>query len=145
MNKILLLVFIMGTLYSQCQSIDGFRGWKWGTPYSEVETELIKSRNKIPGFKAYDKIGDKLEYEGMQVRLITYGFKKNVFKAINIGMYSKDIDAIIEVFTKKYGKPKQTEMEFLKNWEWHLENADISVAFIPTKKENGISVGIKGK
>ncbi len=135
---------LLSSFCLNAQSVDDFRGWKWGTPFSQLESELVKSKNKLPGFKAYDKIGDLLEFEGCKARLITYGFKKDVFRIVNIGLYSDDIEKITRIFTEKYGEPKVSELGLLKNWEWQLKTADISIAYIKSKKD-GITIGIKGK
>lgn len=141
---VFLLLLFSTLIYSQ-EQLDGFRDWKWGTMLKDVESQLKKSSNKLPGFAAYDKIDEDLKFEGLEVRLITYGFKKKVFRAVNIGVKTSDLDKIVEIFTKKYGEPKKTETSFLTNWEWHLNSADMSITYFPTAKEDGVTIGIKGK
>jgi hypothetical protein len=140
-----ILLLLCFTLSFPQEQIDGFRGWKWGTPLEYVESQLKKSSNKLPGFVAYEKINENLTYEGLKARLITYGFKKKKFKAVNIGLKNADLDKIVAIYTKKYGEPKKTETPFFTNWEWHISTADISVAYFPSKKEDGVTIGIKGK
>lgn len=140
----ILLLLCSTIIYSQ-EQIEGFGGWKWGTPLADIESQLKKSSNKLPGYASYDKIDDDLNFEGLQARLITYGFKKKALKVVNIGINNADLDKIVEIFTSKYGEPKKTETPFLTNWEWHINSADISIAYLPSKKENGVTIGIKGK
>lgn len=146
MKKYLVFLILISSsiVYSQ-EQITGFGGWEWGTPLVDVESQLTKSSNKLPGFAAYDKINEELTFEGLDARLITYGFKKKVFRAVNIGLKNSDLDKIVEIFTEKYGEPKKTETPFLTNWEWHISSADMSITYLPSKKEDGVTIGIKGK
>ncbi|MDZ7740413.1 MAG: hypothetical protein U5Q03_01285 [Bacteroidota bacterium] len=144
MKKIFFVILLLTSLGLYAQSIDGFRDWKWGTPFSALEQELVKSKNKIPGFKTFDRIGDMLEFEGCKARLITYGFKKDEFRAVNIGLYPDDIDKIIKVITEKYGEPKVTDLDSVENRVWHLKSAEISIAYAKSEKD-GLTIGIKGK
>ncbi len=146
MKKYFTILFLLCSTitYSQKQ-IDGFRGWKWDTPLEDIESQLKKSSNKLPRYAAYDKIDEDLTFEGLQARLITYGFKKKKLKVVNIGLKNTDLDKIVKIFTKKYGKPKKTETPFFTNWEWHISTADMSISYFPSKKEDGVTIGIKGK
>ncbi len=145
--KGIVFIFLMFTctLISAQEEIEGYGDWKWGTLYTDVQDELVVSSNKLPGFKAYDKKNETLEFEGLKARLITYGFKKGEFWVVNIGLYSEDMGEIVEIFTNKYGEPLKTETPFLTNYEWHINSADFSISYFPSKGNEGLTIGIKGK
>ncbi|MFC2120150.1 hypothetical protein ACFLTI_00990 [Bacteroidota bacterium] len=140
----MLAVFSIG-LFGQ-SDINGFRDWDWDIEFSTVSRDLTPSKNKLPRFKAYDKKTENLSFEEITAHLITYGFKNGKFAAVNIGIFNKDLDHIVKVFTKNYGKPRKVDTPFLMNYEWHLKSADISISHFPSKKgEKNTSIGISKK
>ena len=123
--------------------IDGFRGIKWDTPKSDFSFELVKSKNRIPGYKAYDKKGENFNFEGITAHTITYAFEDELFYAINIGIEKKDLKAIIAKFTSKYGEPKAKESPIIVNYEWYLEKTMISVTYLPmVQGTKTVTIGI---
>ncbi|MBN2521105.1 MAG: hypothetical protein JXB17_11400 [Bacteroidales bacterium] len=142
---VLFVLMIISTLISAQEEIEGYGNWKWGTLYTDVQDELVPSTNKIPGFKAYEKKNETLEFEGLKARLISYAFKNGEFVGINIGLFSEDLEKIVEIFTGKYGEPLKTETPFLTNYEWHINSADISITNLPSSGNEGLAVGIKRK
>jgi len=146
-KSLLLLVFAVLSFGLFAQSnINGFRNWKWDKKISEVSEDLISSKNKLPRFNAYDKKSEDFHFQGLIAHLITYGFRDGKFAAVNIGIYNKDLDNIVKIFTKKYGKPRKVDTPFLVNYEWHLKSSDISITYLPSKKgDKNTSIGISKK
>ena len=132
---IMLVLFLSSGLFAQ-NDIDGFRGLKWGTPFSDLSEKLVPSKNKTPGFKGYDMKDENFSFEGITAHTITYVFKKNLLYGVNIGVFNKDLDKLVAVFTGKYGDPKVTDTPFLVNYEWHLEKTDIAITNFPTNKSD---------
>ncbi len=131
------------TAVSQAAEPDGFRGIKWGTPLSELESKMVKSENRIPPYDGYDMKNEDLNYLGVTARLITYGFKKGKLMAVNIGIYKKDLEKIVSVYTKQYGEPKKIDTFIFKNYEWHLKIVDIGITSLPGKANTTIGISKK--
>ncbi len=102
----ILTILFIGQLYAQ-DDITGFRGVLWGTPMTEMDGEFIRSTNKVPPYKGYDKKDENFSYEGVTPHSITYGFKKDIFKGVNLGFYDKDLEKLLGILTKKYGEPQE--------------------------------------
>lgn len=148
MKKLLfiLLLFVPFTGLIAQADVDGFRNWKWGLEYSEVAKRLTPSKNRLPRFTAYDKLSENYHFEGIKAHLINYGFRDDIFSGVNIGIFNKDLDHIVKVFTKKYGEPKKIDTPVVINYEWHLKSGNISITYLPFKKGNkNTSIGISKK
>jgi hypothetical protein len=147
MKKVVLLLLICFPLISFSQTdagIDGFRGLKWGTPMSDFPFELVKSKNRIPPYKAYDrKSGEDFMYEGIRVHTLTYAFDDNTFAAVNIGILHAQLEDMVERFTNKFGTPTVKESPIIVNYEWYLEKSMISITYLPmVQSEKNVSIGI---
>ena len=126
------------------EAVDGFRDWKWGISLSEVESKLKPSDNKMPSMKSYElKEGEDLTLEGMELRMISYGFKKDKFEMASIGIYLKDVDALVKMYSEKYGEAKKTDVGFMVNYEWHPSGADISLVRISSGENENSVIGIR--
>ena len=135
-------LLLLGFCFAEEKAEGDFRDLTWGTPFSELQDQLVKSSNKMPRFKSYELKNDVLEYEGIAVHLISYGFRKGKLEAVSVGLYNKDVEAVVAVLTEKYGEPKKVETPLLMNWEWHPERSDIAVSYFPTKKgDKGAAIG----
>jgi len=128
------------TAISQAAEPDGFRGINWGTPLSELGDKMVKSENSVPPYDGYDMKTEDFNYLGVTARLITYGFKKGKFMAVNIGIYKKDLEKIVSVYTKQYGEPKKVDAFIFKNYEWHLKNVDIGITSFPGEANTTIGI-----
>jgi hypothetical protein len=145
-NIFLLIIFCL-PFFSFAQShadVDGFRGIKWDTPMSDFSFDLVKSKNRIPGYKAFDKkSGENFNFEGITAHTITYAFEDEVFYAINIGIKKKDLKTIVAKFTTKYGEPKVKDSPIVVNYEWYLDKTMISVTYLPmVQGEKTVSIGM---
>ncbi|MCH8904380.1 MAG: hypothetical protein IIA45_10750 [Bacteroidetes bacterium] len=139
----LLIIFALSTglLYSQTD-LTGFRGIEWGTPFEEISEKLTPSKNKTPGVKGYDMKDNDYNFEGVVAHTMTYGFKKDKFHGVNIGVYNKDLETVVASLTEKYGEPKVTKTPILDNYEWHLPSTSITLTyFMMTKSEEGVTIG----
>ena len=119
----------------------GFRDMKWGTELSSLGGKLVKSKNAIPPFKAYEMPGENLAWEGIKATSITYGFSNGKFGGLNIGFAKDDFNTVLKSLTGKFGNPKKTDLFIMKNYEWHTADVDISLI----DSANGGSFNIKPK
>jgi len=141
---LLLLILSLPSMINAGEAIDyakGFRDMEWGASLSDWENLLQKSKNKIRPFKGYDRTGENLNWEGITAKSITYGFRRGKFGGLNIGFADKDVAAVLDAFSEKFGKPKKTNLFIMTNYEWHTDDLDISL--ISSKK--GASINIKPK
>ncbi|MBT3423992.1 MAG: hypothetical protein HOG05_09115 [Bacteroidetes bacterium] len=134
MQKLFTLILFIALASSTFAQVNSYNGYKWGTPYSEMEDKLVPSDNKIPGYKSYEMKNQEMKFEGFTVHTLSYVFKKNVFYGVNIGFYSKDKETILALLTKKYGEPKAVETPFVVNYEWHLEKTAMALTYLPTNQ-----------
>lgn len=128
--------------------IDGFRDYKWDTPFSKMSEGMKATSSKTPGFKGYEKDGDNLTYNGFKAKSIIYLFKKDLFIGVTIALSNDDYDKVVKYYTNKYGESKYTEMPFLKNHEWHSDKSMVTIAFLPTNKDDhsvALSIGKERK
>lgn len=124
--------------------IDGFRGLKWGSPMSDFSFELVKSKNRIPPYKPFDrKSGEDFMVDGVEAHTITYAFDDELFAAVNIGIEKKDLETIVSAYTLKFGEPIVKDSPIIVNYEWHLEKSMISVTYLPlVEGTKTVSIGI---
>lgn len=147
MKTILLLTFAVFSfgLFAQDYS-KGFKDMDWGTKLSEVSDQFTKSDNKIPPLKGYDKNDEDLSFEGFMAELITYGFKKEALKGVNIVIKDEKLDELVQLWTERYGDPKVTEAGFLKNFEWHKDKFRLTISHFPNKAgDANTTIGIAAK
>lgn len=146
MKKIFVLALLLVLCNFVFAQLNSYKGYKWGTPYTEMADKLVPSTNKIPGFKAYDYKEGPSKFEGFSIHTETYGFKKDVLYGVNLGAYTKDKDALLALLTKKYGEPEVVESPFIVNYNWFLEETDIALTYMPMvegDKSLSISFGRK--
>jgi hypothetical protein len=146
MKKFLLVLVLISTAMLSFSQHNSYKGYTWGTPYEEMSDQLKPSSNKIPGFKTYEMEGEELVYEGFQVHLISYAFKKGLFHGVNIGAYTKDKDGILAAMTKIYGEPTVKETPFFVNYEWYFDDTTVALSYLPMKEgDKSISISIGKK
>lgn len=144
-NFFMLMVFCLPfLLLAQTETdIDGFRGLKWDTPKSEFQFELVKSKNKTPGYQGFDRVDEDLTFEGVKAHVITYVFDGETFVGINIGIEKQDLESVLNAFKIKYGEPIVKDTPFLINYEYYLEKTMISITFFPMMEgTKTVSIGM---
>jgi hypothetical protein len=74
------------TVSSVLAQVDGFRGIKWGTEFSTVESEMKYERTdpSYGGINLYSKLGDELKIGAAELMSIQYGFWQNRFSNVVI-------------------------------------------------------------
>ncbi|MBN2235932.1 MAG: hypothetical protein JW729_00140 [Bacteroidales bacterium] len=141
----IVIIFLLPLgMYGQTDiGVQGFRGLNWGTLKSDFPFDLVKSKNKIPGHAAFDRVDEDFSFEGIKAHTITYAFDDDVFFAVNIGINKKDLDKVVEKFTAKYGEPKVKDSPIVINYEWFLEKSMISITYLPMlDSDKSVSIGI---
>ena len=133
-------------LFAQTEpvDIDGFRGFKWDTPYAKMSEGLQKSSSFNPGFKGYEKPGDDMLFAGVRAHSIIYLFKKDLFNCISIGYYNNQMDSVLANLSGKYGPPRATENDFLRNYEWYLPSSVMVLSwFVANESDKSVALGIR--
>jgi len=142
---IIFIISISTSLFAQDYSV-GFKNINWGTALEEMSDQFTKSENKIPPLKGYDRINEDLKFEDFTAELITYGFKSDKLKGVNILIKDEHLDHLIQTWTERYGDPKITDAGFLKNYEWHMDTFLIAVTHFTKKEGNAnTTIGISQK
>jgi hypothetical protein len=147
MKSLFITLFILSSFTILAQDYNmGFKNLNWGTTLEEVSDQFTKSENKVPPMKGYDKINEDFTFEDITAEMITYGFKKEKFKGVNILIKDEHLNQLIELWTTKYGEPKLTDAGFLKNYEWHLESFRMTISHFPQKDgDANTTIGIMQK
>ena len=122
-----ILAFVVGTFGCTQKSTsgfkpnsepDGFTGIKWGTEFSQVNSDMVESRSVInptePDVKIkiyYTKKGDNLKMGEAQIDKIEYGFFRGKFAEVQITATGpENFNHLKKVLFEKYGtvdKPVQ--------------------------------------
>lgn len=109
---------------------DGFRGIKWGAPFSAHAKELtLVEKGKDENY--YLRKGDKMSIGGAELKQLAYGYWKDQFVSVFIetsGAGNKS--ALLEAFRSQFGsgyKPNQFMDEFL----WRGATTTMSVKCSP--------------
>lgn len=109
---------------------DGFRGIKWGTPFSAHAKELtLVEKGKDENY--YLRKGEKMSIGGAELKQLAYGYWKNQFVSVfieTLGVGNKS--ALLEAFRAQFGqgyKPNQ----FLDEYLWRGATTTMSVKCSP--------------
>ena len=84
--KILAVGITLLTVPSVLAQADGFRGIKWSTEFSTLESQMeyVRTDPSYGGIKLYRKLGDELKIGGAELISIEYGFWQNKFSDVVI-------------------------------------------------------------
>jgi hypothetical protein len=96
---------------------DGFAGIKWGTPFSEVKSDMVESRSisdpAEPNVKIkiyYTQKGDKLKLGGAQLDKMEYVFWRGKFAEIRIAATGVENFNQLKTFLfEKYGTVNKSQ------------------------------------
>jgi len=101
---------------------DGFRGIKWGTEFSTLESQMeyVTTDPSYGGIKFYKKLGDELKIGGADLMIIQYGFWQNKFCCVAIRFegftnFTGVRDAAFERFGRGYQPNRYIERYFWLN------------------------------
>ena len=105
---------------SALAEIDGFRGLKWGTEFSTVESQMDYARTdpSYGGIKFYQKVGDEMKIGGAQLQTLQYGFWQNKFCGVVITFegYS-NFTAVKDATFEKFGRGHQPN-RYIQRYYW---------------------------
>jgi hypothetical protein len=90
--------------------VDGFRGLKWGTELSVVESEMtyIRTDPSFGGIKYYRKLGDELKIGGAELENIEYGFWRDRLCCVLIDFRDElNFMALRDAAMEKFGRSSQ--------------------------------------
>jgi len=126
---VLLLFLPLPLMAEDADYESGFRGLAWGTPFESVSEQMQKSDNRIPPFRGFVQANENLQWEGVTVKEITYGFtkKKKTFGGLNISFDKNDVAQVVAAINSRYGEAQKTDILAVTNYEWHTEKLDISL------------------
>lgn len=142
----MLILAILTIMSAQDTSADitGFRGFEWGTPYSEMSEGMIKSSSMNPGFKGYEKPDDDMIYAGIEAHTIIYLFKKDKFNCISVGYYNNQVDSVVANLTELYGEPEYIVTPFVTNYEWYFPSSIMVLSYITINdSDKSVALGIR--
>jgi hypothetical protein len=96
---------------------DGFDGIKWGTPFSEVKSDMVESRSisdpAEPNVKIkiyYTKSGDPLKLGDAQLDKIEYVFWRGKFAEARINATGpENFDRLMKFLFEKYGTVNKSQ------------------------------------
>lgn len=126
----LLFTFVILLCYCTVFGQFQFRGLKWGSSLEAMKLNLVPSQKELLGYKAYDRSNEDLAFEGIEAHSITYGFKKKELRMVSIGIFGGDFKKVVRNLEQKYGKSTISEKSVFINFEWHLEDTDISATWV---------------
>lgn len=144
-RAVLCCMLLVGVLLQAAPpNIDGFRGYKWDTPYAKMAEGMVKSSSFNPGFKGYEKPGDDMLFAGIRAHTIIYLYKKDLLNCVSIGYYNRQLDSVLTNLTALYGEPKATVNDFLKNYEWYFPSTVMVLSyFAMNESDKSVALGLR--
>src|SRR5262249_43529308 len=85
-GAILSVAITILTVSSALAQVDGFRGLKWGTEFSTVESEMEYRQTSKDGINYYRKLGDEMKIGKAELIHLHYGFRENKFCSVLIAV-----------------------------------------------------------
>lgn len=113
---------------------DGFRGIKWGTPFSANAKEMTLIQ-KSKDMRLYFRKGDKMSIGAAELKQIIYTYQNDKF--FNASFETRGVSnksALIETFRTQFGlgtKPNQ----FLDKYTWYGASTSIILECSPIGSE----------
>jgi len=120
--KILLmaLILIAANISIATDSPTGFRGLRWGTKFSTVQTELVHSRTNpsLGGIEYYTRKNDEMTIAEGKLDGIEYGFWQDKFCAVKVYFSgSTNFSSVKGALIKKFGSATQPN-DFIEAYFW---------------------------
>lgn len=120
------------TVSSVLAQVDGFRGIKWGTEFSTVESEMryVRTDPSYGGIKLYSKLGDELKIGAAELMSIQYGFWQNRFSNVVILFEGfTNFTAVRDSAFERFGRGQQS-IRHIQRYFWTNNSAGtISVEY----------------
>ena len=121
------------TVSSVLAQVDGFRGLKWGTEFSTVESEMEYKQTSKDGINYYRKLGDEMKIGKAELIELVYGFRENKFCSVLIAVKGQsNFEWLRDTTFERFGPPTNRERENLENvYLWLSDpNGKIRLAWI---------------
>jgi len=163
--RLVLLIFFLSLLYSNpsiskaendgsltsfiSTSFDGFRDVRWGTHIREIrDLKYIKHKQTSGGnVKIYRRTDDNLEFEGVKLYAIEYGFLNNKLFFVSLKTRGrKNIEDLENTISTMLGESKfNNDKSHIKQIYWtgnrteivlqHQKNLNSSVLLLASKQD----------
>lgn len=104
-----------------------FRGIKWGSSVQGITGMRFLAEDG--DLKFYERAGDPMQFEEVNIDRIVYGFHKDRF--YNVMAYYSSVPNFLtlkDMLSRKYGEPYRPE-ESANKYFWNGENVDILLIF----------------
>ena len=125
---ILAVGIILLTVPSVLAQADGFRGIKWSTEFSTLESQMeyLRTDPSYGGIKLYRKLGDELKIGGAELISIEYGFWQNKFSHVAIRFVGfTNFTAVRDAAFERFGSGHQPNRH-IQRYYW-LNNTDANI------------------
>ena len=139
MKKLLLILLMCFALPNMAGAMknepDGFRGIKFGSHFDLVKNEmkLYVDAGDLPQ-RFYHRKNDKLVMNNAVIEFIDYGYYKNQFYDVGIGLWGlENCQKFFASIKNSYGNPDSTEKtkEGGQRFKWSGKNVRIDMIFTP--------------
>ena len=137
---------LLTTLCAQVPNdINGFRDYAWDTPYAQMSEGMQKTKGFNPGFnRGVEKTGDDMVFAGIEAHTIIYLFKKDLLNCVSINYRNDQVDSVLTNLTERYGEPKATVNDFLRNYEWHFPSTVMVLSyFLMNESDRSVALGLR--
>src|SRR5262245_11348985 len=119
-RTILAVVITILTVSSVLAQVDGFRGIKWGTEFSTVESQMeyVRTDPSFGGIKFYRRLGDELKIGGADLVSIQYAFWQDKFCGVVIVIEGfTNFTAVKDAAFERYGPGRQPN-RYIQRYYW---------------------------
>ncbi len=108
---------------------DGFRGIKWGAPFSTVQDQMTLVEHGLPGELFYERSGDHMVLGGVPLDQVQYEFYRGIFYGAYITS-NRGVDippAMKAVFSAQFGEAKKFQQpKGSYNWNGPVSGVSLS-------------------
>lgn len=116
----------------------------FGKSPDQLSGIFVPTGEKIAGLSAYVRADESYEFNGLTAHTVNYGFSNNQLALVQLGLFSKDLNPIVEFLTSNYGKPAVNLTGGLVNYQW--ESGSITAVLLYNKDDGkGIDLSISNK
>jgi hypothetical protein len=106
--------------FSVLAQADGFRGLKWGTEFSTVESQMehVRTDPSYGGIKLYRRLGDEMKIGGAELQSIQYGFWQNKLSNVVILFEGyTNFTSVRDSALEKFGRGSQPN-RYIERYFW---------------------------
>jgi hypothetical protein len=134
------------TVSSVLAQVDVFRGIKWGTEFSTVESQMeyVRTDPSYGGIKLYRKLGDELKIGGADLVSIQYGFWQDKFCGVMISVEGyTNFTAVRDAAFERYGPGHQPNRYIQKYYWFNNSGATILIEYSEASRRGSMFMASK--